>query len=424
MAVYTVVKTIGTTSRQYSTLQAWEDGAPANLTTAEKSAATTFLTGTFTVGMSLTFVGSGATGKLLETDSTGPGTGTYIVYDITAGNPAASDTVTGTGGSPPTCVLTSGTADNVGVIWQGQCYNDSTFTANLVLSGSTSSASCYKELTTASGQSFRDNANVQTNALRYNTANGVSVGVNTNYVVKIIAASEDYARVSNLQIKQTGSGTGNCIEGSDSGAGNGAIFSNLICESNKATTRIKTGQIMKNCLLISTAASAVTSIATTNSGGSFYNCTLASIGSVATNGFSNSYAGARTVQNCGFFNATNATDGTGTYTFTTCATDIASPPSGCTTVAYSTSSGAKFQNITSGSHDFRIQSGSSMIDVGTTDSTNAANDIAGTARPSGSAYDIGCWEYVSAGGGGSGVVTFNPPLMGGFGHGFAAGMQG
>lgn len=38
------------------------------------------------------------------------------------------------------------------------------------------------------------------------------------------------------------------------------------------------------------------------------------------------------------------------------------------------------------------------MDVGTTDATNAANDIAGTARPSGSSYDVGAWEYVSAGG--------------------------
>src|SRR3990167_455755 len=123
MVAVTVVKTIGTTG-VFSTPQLWEDGAPANLTTAEKSAATTFLVAAFAQGETLSFVGSGATGKLLDTDSTGAGNGTYVTYGITAGNPAANDVVTG-GTSGATCVLTSSTPDNIGVIWQGQCQNQS-----------------------------------------------------------------------------------------------------------------------------------------------------------------------------------------------------------------------------------------------------------------------------------------------------------
>ena len=89
MASTTVVKTIGTTGT-FSTPQLWEDGKPADLTTAERSAAGTFAVVSFIQGEALTFVGSGATGKFLDTDSTGPGTGSYITYGITAGNPAAS----------------------------------------------------------------------------------------------------------------------------------------------------------------------------------------------------------------------------------------------------------------------------------------------------------------------------------------------
>ena len=204
MASVTVVKTIGSTG-VFSTPQLWEDGAPADLTTAEKSAAGTFLVASFTQGESLTFVGSGATGKFLDTDSTGPGTGTYITYGITAGNPAALDVVTG-GTSGATCVLSSGTADNVGVIWQGQCQNQEFTGIALSISGSTTSTTAYKELTTVAGASFRDNVNIQTNPLRYNASNGCGItgaGLNAT-VVSLIEAN---IHISKLQVSGTGSNT-------------------------------------------------------------------------------------------------------------------------------------------------------------------------------------------------------------------------
>ncbi len=203
MASVTVVKTIGSTGT-FSTPQAWNDGAPVDLTTAEKSAATTFAVAAYTQGESLTFVGSGATGKFLDTDSTGPGNGTYITYGITAGNPAASDVVTG-GSSGATCVLTSGTPDNIGVIWQGQCQNQEFSGAiTVTIEGSTSSSTAYKHLTTITGASFRDNANVQTNALRYNASNGCGIRC-TNGGADTLDVFESFARVANLQLTNTGS---------------------------------------------------------------------------------------------------------------------------------------------------------------------------------------------------------------------------
>src|SRR5262249_25313543 len=94
-----VTKTIGTSGRDYSTVQAWEDALPANL--------------------------------------------------VTDGNSQV-----------------------------GQCFNDSEFTVAgdiLTISGETTDASHTITITTGSGQSFRDNAGVQTNALLYNVSNGVGL---------------------------------------------------------------------------------------------------------------------------------------------------------------------------------------------------------------------------------------------------------
>jgi hypothetical protein len=105
------------------------------------------------------------------------------------------------------------------------------------------------------------------------------------------------------------------------------------------------------------------------------------------------------MENCAIFGATDAYHNAGTTTITTCRTNQASPETGFTGgVSYS---GTTFVATTDAARDFRLPSGSSLINAGTTDSTNAANDIAGTARPSGASYDVGCWEYVAAATGGA-----------------------
>ena len=95
---------IGTTGRDYSTLQAWEDACPANL--------------------------------------------------VTDGN-----------------------------IWRGECYNDSEFSSSgtlVTIAGITTDATHYVELTTATGHSFQDHADVRTNALKYNQSNGVGLKTTGN----------------------------------------------------------------------------------------------------------------------------------------------------------------------------------------------------------------------------------------------------
>jgi hypothetical protein len=298
-------------------------------------------------------------------------------------------------------------------IWQGQLQNQ-TFSGSgalVTFTGITTDATRYIELTCVAGASFADNANVQTNALRYNTANGAAITGSGNYESNgpIIVNAQNNLRFTKLQIAATGT-QGQAIQnGGAFTPGTGVIVDRCILESvstHADGTIINggTGSLAKNCLIINRAASGISAIASVqgSTGNNYYNCTLASPRAVASAAFAGNY-GSNTIKNCGFFNATAAKSGSASPTYTTCYTDIASPPSGCTTTAFSTSSGAQFQNITDGTHDFRIKTGSSLIDVGTTDSTNAPTDIAGTSRPSGSAYDVGAWEYVSA------AATSNAP---------------
>ena len=95
----------------------------------------------------------------------------------------------------------------------------------------------------------------------------------------------------------------------------------------------------------------------------------------------------------------------GTIDYTTCASsDSTNRGAGVTaSIAYSTSSGAYFTNVTAGSEDLHIGVSSSLKDVGTDLSADAGwiadgpIDIDGVARTG--TWDIGADEYVAAGGG-------------------------
>lgn len=396
MAVTTVTKTIGTTGT-FSTLALWESGAPANLTTSNNWSAGTFLVGAFIQGEVVT--GTGITGgKMLDTDSTGAGTGTYITFGTTT-TPAAGITVTGST-SLATCVL-SGSAD-VGVIWQGQCQNQefSGTGVQCTISGSTVSSTCYKELTAVAGASFRDNANVQTNALYYNASNGCGIKGTTDST-RTISIQENNVSVNKLQVAATGN-SGHAIHmNSDAG-----FLNFLICEGNDSDAGTANGvisqgagvnNVIANSLIIQRKSGAEHIIGTGTSTVAYYNCTIVApddLATAPTEIFNSGVSGTVTVQNCGLFagNSTKAiTAGSATFNFTTCYSDI-SGTTGVTQCTYAN----QFQNVNDATRDFRLKAGANMLDTGTTDSTNAANDIVGTARPQGSAYDVGCWEKVVA----------------------------
>lgn len=330
----TTVKTIGASGADYSTLQAWEDASPANLTTS---------------------IGGGE-------------------------------------------------------IWEGRIKDASdafsSATTILTISGSTTDATGFKRLTTAAGASFRDNASVQSNALRFNASNGCAITNTGNYVQGIIL-DENYAQISKIQVSATGtSGTamntgGNARTNNDI---DGCIFE---ATGNMFGSQQYSGKV-RNTLVVLRAASG-SEICKVGFGTSeFYNCTFAvpSDLAAATNCFSGNH-GTITLQNCAFFGVSALKTGNGTYGFTTCMTDA----TGTTGVTGGKTYANQFQNTANATRDFRLKTGADCIDAGTTDSTNAATDIAGTARPSGSSYDVGAWEFVSAGGGG-GTGTGTLGLLG------------
>lgn len=59
---------------------------------------------------------------------------------------------------------------------------------------------------------------------------------------------------------------------------------------------------------------------------------------------------------------------------------------------------SQFENIVQSTADMRAKAGGSLLDNGQTDSTYnvASDDIARTSRPQGAAWDIGAWELIAA----------------------------
>ena len=102
--------------------------------------------------------------------------------------------------------------------------------------------------------------------------------------------------------------------------------------------------------------------------------------------------GTNVLQNCYSGGNTGADISANWDTITTCRSEDGSQ--GTTVVAYSTSAGTYFTNITAGSEDFHIGASSSLLDIGTDYSGTFTTDIDGETRTG--TWDIGADERVSA----------------------------
>ena len=387
--VMTIVKSIRSDGLgAFTSPASWESGAPANLTTVEKYTFGSF-SGALVQGETVTEATSGFTAKLLDTDNA-----TYMILGDKSGAFTSDRTFTGAT-SAKTAVITAPATDTSGCIWQGHCAiaTDEFTSASGVLSvgGSTVDATRYKELTAGVAASFRDNINVQTNALRYNAANGVSL--RSTGAIATVTVDENYFRMSKLQIAQTGSVY--AIYSYDVSSG---LIEFCIIEAANTTTVARIGNltILRNNLIVQ-RATAANRICDFIANATIFNCTFLAPDDLATAPavvLVGQYGVAYTLTNCALFagNSASAIKFGTAFTFNHCYSDI-SGTSGVTQVPY----GDVFENIVDATRDFRLKTGSPLIDVGLTDSTHAANDIAGTARPSGSGYDVGCWEFVSGG---------------------------
>jgi hypothetical protein len=318
----TVVKTIGSTG-DYSTLQAWEDAAPADLTAVDQ-------------------------------------------------------------------------------VWQGQCQNQNfpvTSGTLLTIAGTTSDATRYKELTTVAGASFRDSS-VQTNALRYNTANGASISGNVSYA-PLVLTTENYSRISKLQFSSSSAHTISLAVD----AAVGAVIDGLIVEGSCTDSyggvlrmSCSTSGALKNTLVVQRTSGSSLIVRADSGTINFYNCDFVCPSDLtkATNGVAGSYT-TWNFKNCAVFGATEPCAASANITSNITTSQCDGTKTGWTTVTYDTTTGSGFQNTVDSTRDFRLKSSSALIGAGTVDNTNLPVDIAGTTR--GASNDGGCWQFVSGGGG-------------------------
>lgn len=292
-------------------------------------------------------------------------------------------------------------ADLVAVdqIWQGQLLaGEHVYTTRPLVIGSSTIAnsSCYVELTAAPGASFLDHASKATNPLRYDPTKGAAIRYDgsTQWAITIAAP---YCRINKIQIKCTdaSSTAGGAITMTGTAATN-ADVNQCILESaarvgSSGTVLLRgVGSILRNSLVIQRSTTTTTAIASFTDAAGATNCTFISIGATLANGIATQYAGG-TLKNIYVGGATNPHNGGSTMTKTNCYSDVAA--TGFTVAPLST---ATFINLSDGTHDFRLPTGSTLIDAGIADATYAPLDVYGTSRPQNGSYDVGAWETVVA----------------------------
>jgi hypothetical protein len=286
-----------------------------------------------------------------------------------------------------------------------EAYNDSEFYSTtgalLSLTGITTDATNTITLTAAPGQSFVDNANAQTNALKYNQANGVGLRVNCAYS-RLMYTNIPNVNISRLQMYLQGYGGGAiCLQTDD----HNYVSQCILWETNgnpagDAVYFPGTSSTIENSVVYA-GATGLRGITAAYDTLEICNCTI-----VAPSDVSNTNYGVAglsqtwTIYNTAIFGfGTNFYTASGTYSGSNNASDqaIGFGSSNQASKTYS----SQFHGVTSSAPDFRLQtSGSALVDTGATESAiiTSSTDIVGTSRPQGTAWDIGAWELAGASG--------------------------
>lgn len=280
----------------------------------------------------------------------------------------------------------------------GKQKNEELTVTNIDFAGFTPTATNTWTLEADTGASFRDHANKATNGLRYNAANGAAIKQTANYGVAV-KVSVPYATVRNLQIISTGNAQG--LQ-SDFNIGN-ITFDNLIIQvvgyNGGASVSVRgSGDRIRNSIIIVDSSNTQLPISM-ELGASAHFCTFVRPSNYTLGAdMCESKYGTATFNNCVWSGFNNTQLGGGSITGTNNATDQGSFPTGLSGQTGLTPSTEFEQPSNSGgAMDFRLKSTSVKCkDNAATDATNGAADIIGTARPQGSAYDIGAWELAAA----------------------------
>lgn len=316
-AATTVVHSIGTTGRDYSTLQAWEDACPANLVTADQ-------------------------------------------------------------------------------IWQGECYNDSEFTAGVTISGVTVDATRYVVLKCASGQSFQDHSSVRSNALKYDQSKGVGIKCTTS-LSYVVYANQQYTQIHGLQISTGATTDSRCAK----------LASNCLikdCYMVKSGTMLNSilhllgSDTVVNCVMQLSGGAAIQLDGSANK---LLGCTLVTPSDITPGGngyaFYGDFATNTILQSCAIFNFYALTY-SGTYDTTNSknnATNFSTGlPGSNNKHSVSWSQTTPFMDADKDSLDVRAIASTDLAGNGYLDSTLGPKDISKTSRAA--SPTIGAWELSSS----------------------------
>lgn len=255
-------------------------------------------------------------------------------------------------------------------------------------------------LTAASGASFVDVVDPDTDAVRFDSANGAAVLLSGS-CTKFRWANP--ITVSKLQFNKTSNYGENFFGDSVSGG----TFDQLIVRATAGNGLFRCNSSVEVTLdrSILYSTNNVPGIYFSGIGLAARNTLFANLAGGST-GFLSSYTGAR-ARNCPIMGYTTACSGTSSSSSANNATDL-SALSGtgfdAGTEVLNVVLADAFENFTSGTEDFRLKSGSVLIGAGTSTDAPSA-DIFGRAWNSGTP-DIGPIRASAGGGGGGGSAGF------------------
>lgn len=277
--------------------------------------------------------------------------------------------------------------------YEGHCYNDSEFTAGVLIAGQTTSGANYIRLTAASGQSFADHATKTANAQFYDQSKGVGIAAN-DFAQSVIEISVDFVTIDRLQVKRNGSSYTTSVIDCTTVLANTKIRECIIAKTqsqNAPVVSLRDSQLI-NCTVYDSGATAGTGVVCFDAS-LVLNNTIVRSGSAGGAGLTKTYATSGVVvKNNAVFGWTTAFTAGGTWgsgSGFNC-TDAAAAPGSSNQVSKTYAN--QFQSTTV---DYRLKAGSDCIDHGSTDATNAPNDIVGTVRGTTTTGDIGSWEFAS-----------------------------
>lgn len=393
----TVIKSLGTASRDYSTLQAWEDQSPTDLTLTRANTAQ-----------------AGSTSSTIVLDAGASATNDFYKSLVVWANarPTEKRLITAYNGTTKVATIgalngSSATWDNIptaeaftvdSVIWRGEAYNDSEFTAEVVISGQTTNSTCYVEATVAAGHSICDHADIRTLPLRYDQTKGVGLALSTGFV-DAFAPSVAFTRISRWQAKVSGNHT----FALETGLADITVENCIFTKDNTAGQIVSgtTGLVMKNCIFLTTGGG-VTLGGYSGNGAVMHHCALIRLGAASGTALIH---GPHTgtlgkIYNCSIFGFATLVNIAARFSnFDYCCTDLTSPGIASEVGSlFSKILANQYENVTSlAAGDWRAKAGADLLGAGSSGiSGTPPNDITGLVRAN--PPTIGAWEAASSGG--------------------------